>query len=276
MWMRFTRTSVTPLRKQPKRLFYAGIKITIFLVGMQSVNPFSELSCSLLRETTQVWLLQLCFPSLTESGGIDGPRQFGALTFHTLVEKHGLFWTTLLVAHDILFVTVPSQPMLLHLSWLKMGNTRLWPQVISTCLLRSVWLMEGRNTRPSKYLWQFFTEGFTASLQHLKPGKAPGPDFICLELIIYAGAALKSWLRNFFSSCLRRLKIPKIWRRTLVVAIPKSIKPVGEPKSYRPISLLCFPYKILERLIYACVEPLIDPLLPKEQAGFRRGKSTVD
>ena len=48
------------------------------------------------------------------------------------------------------------------------------------------------------------------------------------------------------------------------------------PQSYRPISLLCVPYKILERLIYARVEPLIDPLLPKEQAGFRRGKSTVD
>ena len=47
--------------------------------------------CSLLRETTQVWLLQLCLPSLTESGGIDGPRQFGVLTSHTLVEKCGVF-----------------------------------------------------------------------------------------------------------------------------------------------------------------------------------------
>ena len=35
-------------------------------------------------------------------------------------------------------------------------------------------------------------------------------------------------------------------------------------------------YKILERLIYACIEPLINPLLPKEQAGFRCGKSMVD
>ena len=51
---------------------------------------------------------------------------------------------------------------------------------------------------------------------------------------------------------------------------------MGDPKSYRPISLLCVPYKILERLIYTRVEPLINPLLPKEQAGFRRGKSTVD
>ena len=96
------------------------------------------------------------------------------------------------------------------------------------------------------------------------------------ELIIHARAVLKSWLRDFLSSCLRRLKIFKIWRRALVVAIPKPTKPVGDPKSYRPISLLCVPYKILERLIYTRVEPLIDTLFPKEQAGFRRGKSTVD
>ena len=36
------------------------------------------------------------------------------------------------------------------------------------------------------------------------------------------------------------------------------------------------PYQIIERLIYARVEPLIDPLLSIEQARFRRGKSTVD
>ena len=87
---------------------------------------------------------------------------------------------------------------------------------------------------------------------------------------------MKSWLCDFLFSCLRRLKIPKIWRRALVIAIPKPGKPVGDPKSYRPISLLCVPYKIIERLIYARVEPLINPLLPKEQAGFRHGKSTVD
>ena len=91
MWMRLTRTSVTPLRKQPKRLSHAGIEIPTFRVGMQSVNPSIKPFCSLLRETTRAWLLQLCLPSLTESEGIDGPKQFGTLTSHTLVEKRGVF-----------------------------------------------------------------------------------------------------------------------------------------------------------------------------------------
>ena len=43
MWMRLTRASVTPLRKQPKRLSQAGIEITVFSVEMQSVNPFIKL-----------------------------------------------------------------------------------------------------------------------------------------------------------------------------------------------------------------------------------------
>ena len=97
----------------------------------------------------------------------------------------------------------------------------------------------------------FSQKDFTAALQHLNPGKASDPDSICPELIFHAGAALKSWLRHFLSSCLRRLKVSKIWRRALVVAIPKPTKPVRDSKSYQPISLLCVPYKILKRLIYA-------------------------
>ena len=97
---------------------------------------------------------------------------------------------------------------------------------------------------------------------------APGPDSVFPELIIHAGAALNCWLLDFLTSCLRQLKIPKICRRALVVAIAKPMKPVGDPKSHQPISLLCVRYKILERLIYTRVEALIDPLLPKEQDGF--------
>ena len=60
-----------------------------------------------------------------------------------------------------------------------------------------------------------------------------------------------------------------------VVAIPKLAKSVDDPKSYHPISLLCVSYKIIEKLIYACMEILINPLLPQEQTGFQSRKSTV-
>ena len=101
-------------------------------------------------------------------------------------------------------------------------------------------------------------------------------DSIFPEFILHARSAPKSWFYDFLNSCMRQLKIPKVWRRTLVVANPKSEKPLGDPKSYLPISLLCVPFKILERLIYARVETINDPLLPKEQAGFRHGRSAVD
>jgi len=68
----------------------------------------------------------------------------------------------------------------------------------------------------------------------------------------------------------------KPWRRALIFAIRKPEKPLGDPKSYSPMHLLCVPFKIFERLIYARVDPIFDPLLPRVQAGFRHGRSTVD
>ena len=57
---------------------------------------------------------------------------------------------------------------------------------------------------------------------------------------------------------------------------PKTSKVRGGPKSYQPISLFCVPYTILEKLIYARIKPLVNPLLPKEQAGFQCRKSIID
>ena len=57
---------------------------------------------------------------------------------------------------------------------------------------------------------QEFAAVLSSSEKHLKPGKAPGPDSIWPELIIHAGAALKSWLCCFLSFCLHHLKIPKV------------------------------------------------------------------
>ena len=110
----------------------------------------------------------------------------------------------------------------------------------------------------------------------MKSGKAPGRDNIHPEFVIHQSAKTTAWLCSFFASCFRRSKLPKTWRRATVVALPKPNKPAQDPKSYRPISLLCVPFKILERLIHSRIDPVVDPQLPREQAGFRRGRSTVD
>ena len=95
------------------------------------------------------------------------------------------------------------------------------------------------------------SEDFAVDLRHLIPGKSLGLISIWLEFILHARSALKSWFCDFLGSCMRQLKISKIWKRALVVAIPKPEKPLGDPNSYRSISLLCVLFKILERLIYA-------------------------
>ena len=83
------------------------------------------------------------------------------------------------------------------------------------------------------------------------------------------------WPKGFYSNCFSNLTKPKIWRNATVIAIPKFNKPTDDPKNYRPISLLCVLFKLLERLLLARLEPIIDPHLPDERAGFRRGRSTV-
>ena len=122
----------------------------------------------------------------------------------------------------------------------------------------------------------FRPEELAAVLRRLKPRKCPGLDSIFPEFKLHTGSALKSWFCDFLGSSMCQLKIPRIGRRALIVAIPKPERPLGDPNSYRPIHLLFVPFQILERLIYARVNAVIDPLLPREQAGIRHGRSAVN
>ncbi|KAJ3582540.1 hypothetical protein NHX12_000504 [Muraenolepis orangiensis] len=113
-------------------------------------------------------------------------------------------------------------------------------------------------------------------MSKLKPGKSPGHDNIHPEFVIHQSTTTSGWLCAFYTSCYQRLKLQKTWRRASVIALPKPNKPAEDPKSYRPISLLCVPFKILERMVHSRIEPVVDSQLTREQAGFRRGRSTAD
>ena len=82
-----------------------------------------------------------------------------------------------------------------------MGNTRLLTAShldlsLKKCLA-DLWRVTAPD--PVNISDTFLQREFTAALQHLKSGKALDPDSNCPELILHAGDALKSWLRNFLS-----------------------------------------------------------------------------
>ena len=83
-------------------------------------------------------------------------------------------------------------------------------------------------------------------------------------------------LREFFSQCMCSLRLQNVWRRADIIAVLKPNKSADDAKKYRPISLMCVPLKLLERLLLSRLDPVIDPQLPPEQAGVRHGRKTTD
>ena len=217
--MRLTRTSVTvtPLRKQPKRLSHTGIEITIFRVGMQSVKTF-----------------------LQSPQGDDSSLAATALLAKLNWERRDR-WSEAVQSIDFSHSSRKAWSILNNLTGRSRHSPRHCPvsaDAIASQLVRNG-KYEAVDRKSSRLVFQevsdlwrattpdavnisdnFSQREFTATFQHLNPGKAPGPDSICSELILRARAALKSWLRDFLSSCLRQLKIPKIWRRALVSQSP--------------------------------------------------------
>ena len=108
----------------------------------------------------------------------------------------------------------------------------------------SLWRAQSVDTDLAR---DFSYEELTIALKHLRHGKAPDPDNIHAEFLIHAGDHAKEWLRKFFNKCLQTCKLPRIWRRATVISILKPNKPKDDPKSYRPISMLCIPCKIHDR-----------------------------
>ena len=87
------------------------------------------------------------------------------------------------------------------------------------------------------------------------------------------GETAKAWILSLFNHCIEIHSIPKIWRKSRIIAVPKPCNEPEEPKNYRTISLLCHCFKLFERLIINHMTDLLDEKLIPEQACFRPEKS---
>ena len=129
-------------------------------------------------------------------------------------------------------------------------------------------------------------EGFTsipvstnevkAAIKQMKAGKAAGIDGIYPDMIKHLGPRALLWLSTTFSHIVELSKYPPIWKEAKILAILNQENPPELPSSYRPISLLCCFFKLLERIVLTRLTPYLDPHIPTEQAGFRPGCDTTE
>lgn len=70
--------------------------------------------------------------------------------------------------------------------------------------------------------------------------------------------------------------MPKLFKKTKIIAILKPGKEGTDVTHYRPVSLLSATYKVLERLILNRIQPEIEKVLPVEQAGFRENRGCAE
>lgn len=99
---------------------------------------------------------------------------------------------------------------------------------------------------------------------------------MCVEQIKHFGPDTKEWLLQLFNHCRENFRIPKLWKKSKVVALLKPGKDPNSANSYRPISLLCHLFKLYERLILNRISNVVDSKIIPQQAGFRPGKSCTN
>ena len=105
--------------------------------------------------------------------------------------------------------------------------------------------------------------------------QARGADGVPQKVIAKALPDIGEYLVKIFNSSFTQGVFPGSWKRAQIIALKKSVTS-STPSNFRPIALLCFLSKVLEKIAHGQIteylnsNSLLDPL----QAGFRKHHST--
>ncbi|CAG4934862.1 unnamed protein product [Colias eurytheme] len=144
------------------------------------------------------------------------------------------------------------------------------PQDTNNAIVLPTGKESGRATAPEIEINEVIT-----ALKNLKIEKSPGPDNITNDTLRIASKELAKPLTNLFNLVLKTGETPTQWSESNIILIYKK----GDSKdiaNYRPISLLPCVYKLFSSIINHRICNTLDARQPVEQAGFRKGFSTVD
>ncbi|KAK6764516.1 hypothetical protein RB195_024729 [Necator americanus] len=113
------------------------------------------------------------------------------------------------------------------------------------------------------------------AIKSMKPGTAPGPDFISADFLRAGGHPLHVILAVQMTFYLQKERIPDQWETSRTVLIHKK-GDREDLRNYRPIRLLSVLYKVFTKIILTRISRTLDEAQPQEQAGFRQEFGCLD
>lgn len=115
------------------------------------------------------------------------------------------------------------------------------------------------------------------AIDNLKLRKSSGPDGIPAEAYIYSGDKIKDAMLKTINDIGAGQSLPDEWRRSKLVPIYKK-GCRNDAKNYRGICISDTVYKLWTQILLARLMKQVDNmgLIPDNQAGFRKGRSTID
>ncbi|GLV46077.1 hypothetical protein CBL_05163 [Carabus blaptoides fortunei] len=132
------------------------------------------------------------------------------------------------------------------------------------------------NTIPAPQDDLVTEELITETIASKKGKSAPGEDRITYMVLKHLPASAITLLTLILNDCYSIGHHPAKWKSSIIIMIPKPNKPVTDPSSYHPISLLNTLGKIYEKILATKLSDFFETtnVIPPHQYGFRQDRST--
>jgi len=120
-------------------------------------------------------------------------------------------------------------------------------------------------------------EEVVEGMHHLKTGKAPGVDGVLSEMLKCSSSYIVQYLVKMFNTIWESGTFPRSWGKSIIVPLHKKGS-YDDPNNYRGISLTSVFSKVFLHLVHRRLQRWVDynDIIVQEQAGFRKGFSTID
>jgi hypothetical protein len=114
------------------------------------------------------------------------------------------------------------------------------------------------------------------AVRELKANKAPGEDGVVAELLRAGGELFHDRFFDLVGTCWERGEVPAAWRDAVMMPLPKAKGNLRLCDSWRGISLLSVPGKILAKIVATRLSALAESILHESACGFRPARGTTD